>query len=468
MRKTEAARKGNLTPAGRIGYPCCRKERTVKRYLRLRAVLVPDLLALVIVAAGALAVPASASLRPTGDIVERFGADPLKADSQGKFPPWFASGSWRWEPQGTTLSSKGQGMGSLLWMPGSHFTGTLKLRFRLGSGQSRARLLFAYDPASGAHRWAEVAAGSPGRISVGQTGAIRGSAAGVIQVWRAPVAAGVWQELGLLIAPDKSVTVTLGGAQLFRAAAAPLAPGMVGFASIGGSVAFDEFSFTANPDGEPCRECHAGQPTQPLAANVYTYWDGRWWDANMNGNSRVQEGGHGDPGGKPAVGCTGANGCHEMRQPSLTGHRNGIREGRAHQSVNSYHLRTGFIVGIAEHPWDAQVFFDNYCATACHPGAGVLAMTHASDAFPAEGAVQFGTDMTWSDGESLSIPVDSDITRRATPAAPDFAPCISCHDPHGSASAKVSDPDRGIRPSNRMLRADYTIQSSRLCSLCHR
>jgi hypothetical protein len=438
----------------------------VKLVRRFRAVSVPGFLAFVIAAAGVLPGPASASLRPTGDVVERFGADPRTfQDPQGK-SPWFASGSWTWEAQGTTLSSKGP-LASLLWTPGSHFTGTLSLRFRLGGKQSRARLLFAHDLASGAHRWLEVAAGNPGRITLGQTGSIRGSAAGVIQAWRAPVAAGAWQNLGLTIAADKSVTVTLGGAQLFRAAAAPLAPGLVGFAAVAGPVSFDEFSFTANPDGEPCRECHAGQAGQPLAANVYTYWDGRWWDADpgKGGLPSVQQGGHGDPGGKPALGCTGANGCHEMRQPRPGDHRNGFREGRGRQSVNAYHLRPGFIVAAPQHPWDAQLTFDNYCTTACHPAAKVPAWSHSPDADPAVGAVQLGTlndlgyPFTRTDGETLSVPVDSDITRRATPAEPDFAPCVSCHDPHGSGSMQVAR-----HASNLMLRGDYTGQ---LCRFCH-
>jgi hypothetical protein len=289
----------------------------------------------------------------------------------------------------------------------------------------------------------------------------------VIQAWRTPVAVGTWQVLDLAVAADKSVTVSFNGVKSFTAAAAPLAPGLVGFGSTGGPVTFDLFSFTANPDGEPCRECHAGQADQPLAADVYTYWDGRWWDANRGGSASVQEGGHGDPGGKPALGCTGVNGCHEMRQPSPRDHRNGIREGRAHQCVNSYHLRPGFIVERPVNPWDAQVTFDHYCATACHPQAQVSAMTHESDGYPAVGAVQFGQGMTWSDGESRPIPVDSDITGRATPTGPDFAPCISCHDPHGSASAKVETVE-GTKRSNRMLRADYTLSSSPLCSKCHR
>ena len=146
----------------------------MKRSRYLRAMAPFGALAVAIAFTGSAPGTASASLKPTGDIVERFAADPLED------PRWYANGSWLWEPQGTTISSSGTD-GDLLWTPGSHFTGTLTLRFRLGGPQSRARLFFAHDPATGAHRWVEIAAGSPGRIVLGQTGAIRGSAAGVIQ-----------------------------------------------------------------------------------------------------------------------------------------------------------------------------------------------------------------------------------------------------------------------------------------------
>jgi hypothetical protein len=144
-----------------------------------------------------------------------------------------------------------------------------------------------------------------------------------------------------------------------------------------------------------------------------------------------------------------------MRQPSPEEHRNGYREGRARQSVNAFHLRPGFIVGSPENPWDAQLVFDDYCTTACHTAALVPVMGHSTNGIPVQGALQFGTGSTYGDGEMRPIPVDSDITRRATPASPDFAPCVSCHDPHGSPYVLPE------KLSNRMLRANYA------CDRCH-
>jgi hypothetical protein len=152
-----------------------------------------------------------------------------------------------------------------------------------------------------------------------------------------------------------------------------------------------------------------------------------------------------------------------MRQPQPRDHRNGIREGRNHQSVNSYHLRTGFIVGSPVNPSDAQVVFDTYCTTACHEQALVRRHSHQNGSLV---PIQFGDGSTYPNGESRSVPVDSDITRRATPTEPDFAPCDSCHDPHGTGSAKVQTTERTYL-SNLMLRADLTLSSSELCSLCH-
>jgi hypothetical protein len=422
------------------------------------------LAAALVVAAALAGGVRTASARPAGDCLERFGADP-RAN-----PAWFAAGSWRWEPSGTTLVSAGAGDGTLLWTRASSFTGTLALRFMLpaapGPDAPRVRAIFAFDPASGAHRWVEVAAGSPGSVAVGQTGAVGGSAAGVIQRVRTPVATGAWQDLQVTVAGDKSVVVSLGGARLLTAGAAPLAQGLVGFGAHGRGAVVDAFSFTADPDGEPCRECHAGQADQPLAADVYTYWNGAWWDATYGGAAYAQQGGHGDPGGKaPGMACTGASGCHAMREPTPAEHRDGLRQGREHRSLNSFHLRTEFIVAQPRNPWDAQVAFDNACATLCHKAWGVGDMRHARDSVPAVNAVQLGTHMTARNGEALSVPVDSDITTRATTAEPDFAVCVSCHDPHGTGTADASG--GLVSGSNRMLRAAGIGASSALCLFCH-
>lgn len=392
------------------------------------------------VAGGAAATVAAAEpLRPTADLRELFLSDPRSGSA------WHASGSWSWDAAGTALVSAGPGTASLVWTGASHFGGTVAVRLKLIAGRNgappAARVIFSLDPATGGHRWLELAAGSPGRVTLGQTGPLRGSAEGTIQTWRAAVPAGAWQQVGVRIAGTKGVTVTLGAKTLFTAAAAPLTPGLVGVSTAASAVAFDEFSFTADPDAEPCIECHAGRSDLPLAANVYTYWNGRWWDTYRGGIPTTQQGGHGDPGGQPALGCTGARGCHDLRLPEPRDHRNGVREGRAQRpaqrSVNAYHLRPGFVVAEPRTPWEAQVTFDGYCYTACHQAGVIRDMRHEGDTTPADAdyrSVRLGTHLTAADGESRNVFVDSDLTSRATRTEPDFVPCVACHDPHGTGT----------------------------------
>jgi hypothetical protein len=80
-------------------------------------------------------------------------------------------------------------------------------------------------------------------------------------------------------------------------------------------------------------------------------------------------------------------------------------------------------------------------------------MRHEQDTLPTDAnyrSVQLGTHLTAVDGESMQIFVDSDLTSRATPAEPDFVPCVGCHDPHGTGAAvEVANPGNA---TNRMLR----------------
>ena len=54
-----------------------------------------------------------------------------------------------------------------------------------------------------------------------------------------------------------------------------------------------------------CESCHDG--TVPLAPNVMAYW---------SGSTAGQDGGHGDPGGSPALACID---CHDLSQPAVAG-----------------------------------------------------------------------------------------------------------------------------------------------------
>jgi predicted CXXCH cytochrome family protein len=57
------------------------------------------------------------------------------------------------------------------------------------------------------------------------------------------------------------------------------------------------------------------------------------------------------------------------------------------------------------------------------------------------------------------IPLDDDLTTAADPSSPLFAPCVTCHDPHGSGSPDVTKSN-----SNAMLRLAFKRD---LCVICH-
>ena len=68
------------------------------------------------------------------------------------------------------------------------------------------------------------------------------------------------------------------------------------------------------------------------------------------------------------------------------------------------------------------------------------------------------------DGNYVTFPIDTDISTNASTTEPDYAPCISCHDPHGT-----NTPDHhgsATTQSNFMLRYTW-ISNSDLCIVCH-
>jgi len=220
-----------------------------------------------------------------------------------------------------------------------------------------------------------------------------------------------------------------------------------------------------------CEGCHDGSVA--LAPNVI---DGTApWNAavsyNWTGSAAGQDGGHGDPDGQPAVACTD---CHDTGQPPGNFHLNGTYESiwdNATRNTNTAHLKAAFFdTGRATPPppvgsgtWDVQVAFDNYCAGQCHPGQGVAVMWHERDTLasdPNHWSVELGTHFTQADGDALPYPVDADLNTGANIADVDYAPCVSCHDPHGTT---VVEP---TRTSNRMVRDKWTNPPT-LCSTCH-
>jgi hypothetical protein len=160
--------------------------------------------------------------------------------------------------------------------------------------------------------------------------------------------------------------------------------------------------------------------------------------------------------------------CHDIAQPAAGAgrHLNGILnsvDAKLNPSENTAHLRTDgaypFIVS-GSNAWDVQIGFDSACYLRCHASAAVANMRHASDAFPVANAVRFGEALTFANGEGVSYPIDSALTTNASAAPEDFAPCISCHNPHGTS---VVEPTLTM---NRMVRANYRNPST-LCLVCH-
>jgi len=214
------------------------------------------------------------------------------------------------------------------------------------------------------------------------------------------------------------------------------------------------------PDQEPCQDCHAGSSRPPGAGEVYAYWDGTWWDRTRGGGGGEQQGGHGDPGGLFAMNCTGGAGCHNLRLPRVSHHRNGVYEPRENMTLNPWHLRKEYINERPSQAWDVQMTFDNFCATACHEGFRVQNMRHQglSSQRP---FLQMGYGATNPRAGQLpqALPFDADLTSAAA-GGPLHATCVTCHDPHGTG---ISDATRG---ANHMVRMNWVTEST-LCIQCH-
>jgi len=232
-----------------------------------------------------------------------------------------------------------------------------------------------------------------------------------------------------------------------------------------------------------CESCHDG--TVALAPNVMTYWAG---------SAGGQDGGHGDPGGAPALVCID---CHDISLPTEpfsarhgTGVYNSIWDNTT-RSTNTSHLKAGYFTEFpANSPgdWSIQVAFDNYCTWKCHDvnkngvwegsePAGPMrhAVLHTEYVPPSdppaeyvgmanEWSMEFGTHLTQPSATAdtgVSVPIDVDLNTDAA-GGKAYAPCIGCHDPHGTGVAKQSG-----EPSNYMMRFQWPPTANTLCSKCH-
>ena len=210
-----------------------------------------------------------------------------------------------------------------------------------------------------------------------------------------------------------------------------------------------------------CEDCHDG--TETLAPNVINGQTPYNAAVSYNWYGSVgtkQDGGHGDAQGTAAVACIG---CHDLSQPAANLHLNGSYESlwnNSTRNANTSHLQAAYFtpytgVGGSGNAWDVQVTFDNYCANQCHPAGGRDGRCATSRTRwrgdSNHWSVEFGTHMTYTNGDTRPYPIDLDLNTGATGTA-DYAPCISCHDPHGTT---VVEP---TRTSNRMVRDVWTIR----------
>lgn len=214
-------------------------------------------------------------------------------------------------------------------------------------------------------------------------------------------------------------------------------------------------------------------------------WDGTWWDTQRAGSNAAQQGGHGDPdgaeSGNAALTPTCAS-CHDTAVPAGThfdGVYNSLGSERAmpanpltprakgNPNTNTAHLLPVFFTkypanGPGEYRW--QVALDNYCYRECHQSRGLRDMRHEMDTLPGDPehwSVEAGTHLTRA--TPTSCIVDADVTTDAA-ALPNYAPCIACHNPHGSPN---TDSDTfGAGATNRMLGVDWH-RAMTLCNDCH-
>ncbi len=395
---------------------------------------------------------------PAADLTDTFTGNPLQSAL------WSFTGAWAWSTAPRSVISPSNAAATALYHPGLYYAGTLAVRLKLlalpRTGRAVASIIFAADPATGASRWVRITSGAPGSVEFGQTGTIGSSGTRVIKRVVATIPLNTWLDLSLTVRAGGKVSVKLGTTLLFMTNATPLAAGKVGFSTTRSRVAFDSITFTNFPDDEPCKNCHAGQVTAAPAPDVYRYWDGTWWDTIMGGAPSAQQGGHGDGGGAAASACTGDAGCHDLRLPMPGFHRNGRLEPRDQVTANSYHLRSGFINAAPTQAWDVELTFDSYCSLACHKAAGVPEMEHCEARKGGRPYLELGLGGTGAGGTAIpgSFPLDHDLTSAAPPGPPLFAPCVTCHDPHGTASVAT------VSGSNRMLRLSYRRE---LCMICH-
>ena len=233
----------------------------------------------------------------------------------------------------------------------------------------------------------------------------------------------------------------------------------------------DDTFTAASQDGfmprKNCMNCHNGSTAGPnvidgtLATNASLNYN---WFGTQAGK---QDGGHGDadvgtymvgstPTPRPNAAALACTACHEIGPAHLNGTYNSVFT-NLNRTANTAHLKPGYFPGGAGYA--TQLNFDSYCTSQCHPASQIGAMTHA-DSDPAAGVVRMGDHLTISNGDSISYPMDQDLSTNAS-GATYYAPCVACHDPHGTTAAEPAKNNL-----NRMLR-DQWVTTNPLCNKCH-
>jgi hypothetical protein len=192
-------------------------------------------------------------------------------------------------------------------------------------------------------------------------------------------------------------------------------------------------------------------------------YDNGTYGFNVNGHGRDDT--PSVPGNSINVACKA---CHDMDVPTgahLDGTINGRLTPTDTRNANSFHLLASFVKASPTSEQDVQLTFDNTCTTLCH---GSLTMRHAADAVPAANAVQFGTHATYTEPQNVPPPMmffDRNLKSAATfngyDGPPNFAICVSCHDPHGTNAAS---PRADL--NNKMMLYKWSNPST-LCVKCH-